>query len=328
MIVVISHPADLHAQRVIERLTAWGCETFLFDLADLPADLTLTIDFAQPTAPRPILVHSREGEIDLSRATAAWWRRPQFARLGQIASDDARGFAYGEWHEALHGLYSLLDCPWMNPPQADERASHKALQLQVASSLGMRVPDTLMTSDPGRARAFIERHGPEMTVYKIFAATAQVWRETRVVGEAEFALLETVRLSPVIFQERIPAVADIRVTIVGDQIYPMSIDSRHTGYDVDFRLNMADARTSATEIPDELTAALLGLMERLGIVYGAADFRLTPEGEYVFLEINPAGEFLFVEYGAGHPITDAVAGWLAAPPRRAATPGLAAPPDP
>jgi hypothetical protein len=44
-------------------------------------------------------------------------------------------------------------------------------------------------------------------------------------------------------------------------------------------------------------------MAELGIVYGAADFRLTPEGEYVFLEINPAGEFLFVEQGAGHPIT-------------------------
>ena len=216
-------------------------------------------------------------------------------------------------HEALHGVYALLDCPWMNPPQADERASHKALQLRVASELGMRVPDTLMTSDPGAGLAFIERHGIGGTIHKIFAATHQVWRETRLVRVEDVALLESVRLAPVIFQERIPAVADVRVTVVGDDVFPMAIDTRHTGYDVDFGVNMERAPTSALALPEDVVDFLHRLMAELGIVYGAADFRLTPEGEYVFLEINPAREFLFVEQGAGHPITDAVAGWLAEP---------------
>jgi len=103
------------------------------------------------------------------------------------------------------------------------------------------------------------------------------------------------------------------VTVVGDDVFPMAIDTRHTGYDVDFRVNMERAHTSALTLPEDVVDFLHRLMAELGIVYGAADFRLTPEGEYVFLEINPAGEFLFVEQGAGHPITDAVAGWLAEP---------------
>jgi glutathione synthase/RimK-type ligase-like ATP-grasp enzyme len=93
----------------------------------------------------------------------------------------------------------------------------------------MRVPDTLMTSDPGAALAFIERHGIGGTIHKIFAATHQVWRETRLVRVEDVALLESVRLAPVIFQERIPAVADVRVTVVGDDVFPMAIDTRHTG---------------------------------------------------------------------------------------------------
>jgi hypothetical protein len=52
------------------------------------------------------------------------------------------------------------------------------------------------------------------------------------------------------------------------------------------------------------------LMKRLGLLYGAVDLRLTPEGEYVFLEINPAGEWRFVEERTHQPITAAMATFL------------------
>jgi glutathione synthase/RimK-type ligase-like ATP-grasp enzyme len=313
MIVVISHPADLHATRVMERLASWGRPAFLFDVADFPRDATLTLDYARPGAPVATVVHRAAGAVELTAATAVWWRRPQFVRLDDITEADARGFAHGEWHEALHGLHHLLECPWMNPPQADEAASRKAHQLLVASRLGLRVPDTMMTSDAAQARAFVERHGVGRTIYKIFAATHQVWRETRLVSAADLAHLDDLSLAPVIFQEYVPAVADLRVTVVGDDMFAMAIDSRGTSYEVDFRVSLAEATTSAVALPDAIASLLRELMKAFGIVYGAIDLRLTPDGEYVFLEVNPAGEFLFCEAGTGLPITDAVAGWLSAP---------------
>ena len=45
----------------------------------------------------------------------------------------------------------------------------------------------------------------------------------------------------------------------------------------------------------------------LELVYSAADLHRTPEGDYVFLEVNPAGEWRFVEERTGQPITRAVA---------------------
>src|SRR5690606_11389771 len=44
VIVVISHPGDLHAERVIASLRARGREVLLLDLADLPHRATLSID--------------------------------------------------------------------------------------------------------------------------------------------------------------------------------------------------------------------------------------------------------------------------------------------
>jgi hypothetical protein len=115
----------------------------------------------------------------------------------------------------------------------------------------------------------------------------------------------------VIFQELVPAVADVRITVVGARVFAMSIDSRGTSYDVDFRVDLQRARTGPLDLPTPVLDSVRALMDELGLVYGAIDMRLTPAGEFVFLEINPAGEFLFSEHGSGHPITDAVADWLA-----------------
>jgi glutathione synthase/RimK-type ligase-like ATP-grasp enzyme len=47
-------------------------------------------------------------------------------------------------------------------------------------------------------------------------------------------------------------------------------------------------------------------VERLGLCYGAIDMVLTPDGRYVFLEINPNGQYLWIEEAAGLPISDAI----------------------
>jgi glutathione synthase/RimK-type ligase-like ATP-grasp enzyme len=61
-------------------------------------------------------------------------------------------------------------------------------------------------------------------------------------------------------------------------------------------------------------------MRRLGLEYGAIDLRLTPDGDYVFFEVNPGGQFLFVEHACGLPISAALAAHLARG-RRGATAG-------
>jgi hypothetical protein len=52
-------------------------------------------------------------------------------------------------------------------------------------------------------------------------------------------------------------------------------------------------------------------MRRLGVVYGAINMQLTPDGRYIFLEINPPGEWLFIEERTGQPISEAVSEVLA-----------------
>lgn len=52
-------------------------------------------------------------------------------------------------------------------------------------------------------------------------------------------------------------------------------------------------------------------MATLGLVFGTIDLKITHDGEYVFLEVNPQGQFLYVENLTGLPITLALARLLA-----------------
>ena len=313
MIVVVSYPDDPHAERVIGLLRQRGKDVLLLNVADLPHKATLTVDYGGCCQPRLDYRVGDADAIDLSTATAVWWRRPQVANVAGVSDPDALVFAAGEWHEAISGVWQLMEARWVNPPAADDAASHKAYQLRIAAELGLKVPQTLMTSDPDRARAFIETHGVGKTIFKTFSCTHQVWRETRPVRAEELQNLDALRLAPVIFQEYIPADADLRVTIVGDQVFAAAIHSAETEYPFDFRMVLGQAKVEAVELPAPVREKLLRFMRRLGLVYGAIDLRRTPSGDHVFLEVNTAGEFLFVEERAGLPVSSALADWLATP---------------
>jgi glutathione synthase/RimK-type ligase-like ATP-grasp enzyme len=101
------------------------------------------------------------------------------------------------------------------------------------------------------------------------------------------------------------------VTIIGDEVFAAAVDVRDLDYDVDVRLNI-NAKHVAHALPDDIADKLRAMMRRLGLVYGAIDLRLTADGRYIFLEINPAGQFLYVEQQTGQPITAALAARLAA----------------
>ena len=72
-------------------------------------------------------------------------------------------------------------------------------------------------------------------------------------------------------------------------MHAAAIHSQETGYPLDFRMDVLNTRMTPIDVPARVRAGLMRLMRELRLVYGAADFRVTPDGDWVFLEINPAG---------------------------------------
>ncbi len=146
-------------------------------------------------------------------------------------------------------------------------------------------------------------------IRKAFRNIPQAPRATLRVGADELRQLDAVRFAPVIFQEYIPLALDLRVTVIDGEIFTTGFRSTPE-YEVDYRGGIGSAEVAPYALPDEVGQKLLEMMRRMELRFGAADFRLTPEGEHVFFEINPAGEYLFCVDRTGQPIPEAIAATL------------------
>jgi glutathione synthase/RimK-type ligase-like ATP-grasp enzyme len=211
--------------------------------------------------------------------------------------------------------YLHESCFVVNPMDREERANDKALQLRVALSLGFRIPETLITNAPEEARAFCARF-PEaifktVNRSKVEGEEEVRWISTEVLTPDDLAALGGLRHCPGIFQRRIPKRCDLRVTVVGEAVFPVEIHSQgHAETAVDFRLAWSqgiELPHRVHELPDSVAAQCLALARRLGLVYCALDLVITPGGEYVFLEVNPSGQFGWIEHATGLPITRSLA---------------------
>ncbi len=309
-ILILAPDSDTHTQSVIGHLRAAGSDAVVCDLAEFPQRSRLDVHYAGRSRSFGLSVQGRR--LDLSEVSAAWWRRPQPpSPSDSIASQRHRLFASNECQEALSGLWHAMDAFWINDPARDHVAHRKVNQLRVSQDVGLTIPETLITNDPEEAGRFAERRGPGRVVFKAFSAFEDEWRETRLLGDEELEKIENVAHAPVIFQEYVEAEYDVRLTVVGDQMFAAAIHASETSYPIDCRMDIANAKIEAIDLPAPLRRRVLAFMNRMGLVYGAIDFRRrASDGEFVFLEINPAGQWLFIEERTQQPISRALANLL------------------
>jgi glutathione synthase/RimK-type ligase-like ATP-grasp enzyme len=321
MILLISYPKNSHTYRqtqiLARELARLGRQdVYIVDLSAFPMrmSLSMSMSYASSGENRYRLQLADGSQIPMEEVRAIWWHhflpfaeRFEYPDALQPAH---RRFAIKEAETALRGLWLTSDALWINDVQREEAASHKPWQLALAQDVGLSIPDTLITNNPEEARQYWAKYPGEI-IYKAFHSTDSHCRlETRLLKSEEEALAASIQLTPVIFQRYIPARHDLRITIVGDRIFAAEIHTQQAKYQVDVRMDPHIPCFPHT-LPADLEQKLLTFMKRLGLEYGAIDMRLTPDGEYVFLEINPSGYYSYIEEATGQPITRTLAEKLA-----------------
>lgn len=254
--------------------------------------------------------------VDLDQVGSIWCRGVQALGFPADFSGADRRFAEAESERALTALCTIAEVVWINHPHRHIRANSKPAQLAIARRLGLDVPTTIITNDPEKVRAFVAQSGGKV-VYK--ALTQSLDTEpgktlfTSLLTPQALKNLNLIRATPGVFQQLVPKAYELRVTVVGRRIFSAKIDSqsrpetkidwRHLPFEVDETITL----------PTEIETKLHAFMNHFGLVYGAFDFIVTPDGRHVFLEVNPAGHYMWIEAKLGLPITRALADALSDP---------------
>lgn len=101
------------------------------------------------------------GDVNIKNIKSVWYRRPALAFIRQGAPSGFVKFIRDETSASLWSLYTMLDDVfWMNYPLTASRLleHNKFYQLKIASSIGLNVPDTIITNKLTELLSFCDKH--------------------------------------------------------------------------------------------------------------------------------------------------------------------------
>jgi Glutathione synthase/Ribosomal protein S6 modification enzyme (glutaminyl transferase) len=322
-ILILSQTLDAHTFQVCQQLDRLHHPWSLFDPGWFPAQSCITAHYAS------IEQHGWHGtlrgldgkDIALQEIAVIWNRRPgaYAAHLPAVTEPVEKEFVQREAEHGVGGLLRALPVVWINHPDANRRTSYKPLQLAMAQQLGLTIPRTLITSDPEQLAPFYEEcHGD--VIYKLLGHPIYYADETRTLSFSTKTSLVTADMlshahrlkgTAALFQQRIPKACDVRITIMGVHVFAAAIYPGSEAAQIDFRRDYAHLSYTVCQLPQVIEKSLLQMMQLLHLSYAAIDMIMTPDGDFVFIEINQNGQFGFVEIGTGLPLYAAMAHLLA-----------------
>ncbi|MFD6859253.1 MvdC/MvdD family ATP grasp protein [Rhodococcus sp. NPDC060090] len=317
-VLVLTQPGDMHADAVIERLIQRRARYTVFDPGEFPADAALSVSYGRWGLTGRRLLRSGE-HLDLDAVDSIWCRRPNLpAPSHEIGDPIAQECVRDEGGMFSAYMWDSLDCLAVpGKMRAIRYASRKPEQLSLAGVLGLEIPPTLITTDPSEFLDFWDRHGGQI-ITKPFNNPSlgeggrSFVRFSEVPTTLDLAAADAIRFCPVITQAYVPKLVELRVTVVGDRAFAVEINSQRSNHArSDWRkYDSTPGLYAIHSLPDEIAERCIRLVSEFDLNYGALDFVLTPDGRYVFLEINPGGQWLWLEAATGLPIADAVADLL------------------
>jgi hypothetical protein len=304
MLLILTSDKDLTADFLIVELINRHLPYFRLNAEELTrADFTFSL--TKNTVRREVSVGTRT--LDLNEVGAVWYRRAIHPGPIPALSRGEGVFVAGELRHLAMGLVLNPDVTWVNPIASVSVAEHKLYQLQIARQLGFRVPRTLVSRDPLELQRFANANKFGTICKPIFhgmfvdeASAYSVY--TRRVTPKSFDA-DSVKICPVLLQEEIVRSADVRATFIGPQCFVADIKGDSSL--VDWRDPDLPVSYSASSLNHDVQRMCKEMLARLDLKYGAFDFVRTPEGDLVFLEVNPTGEWAWLEDRLGFPMRDA-----------------------
>ncbi len=319
-ILTVTHVEDSWtAKAVHEALLREGAEVLSYEVDRIPAKFRMSVGNDSSGCVSHIEIDGRIVHAD--EITAVWHRRRNNAApvTSVDLPDDMIEGILRESAASFDTAISLLPCFHLDDPAAVERARNRPFQLTVAAELGIDVPRTLTTNNPVEAREFIKSCDGRVVAKMLssFGVRGEDNREKVVMTnriEAEHLnQIESLSICPMTFQEDIPKALELRITVVGYEVFCAAVDSGLLAHgQTDWRRAHDELyrHWQPYDLPKQLRDNILRLLDRLQMNYGAIDVILTPEGRYVFLEVNPVGQFGWVQTSTHMPISNAIAGVL------------------
>ncbi len=255
--------------------------------------------------------------LTLEDIRCIYYRRPE-KPTPYVKSKMEKVIIEEAWHGLYHLLFKAYNNSWLGHPHRDKVASSRVVQLMNAKKIGWKTPPTLISRDAAQIRKFCTSHS-DIAIKPLGEKGATIddlWVPyfTSRVGSEQILKKTDEEISATYnyIQQYIPKQNEWRITVIGEDVFPCIIHSQTTeGSQTDWRkVDFDTVHHEKGIISESFKTELIQYLKSLNLPFGAFDFILTPDNEFVFLECNPNGQWLWIEELTGHKISKSIAKWL------------------
>ncbi|MEN2785037.1 hypothetical protein ACFOKI_14600 [Sphingomonas qilianensis] len=315
-VLIVSESDDLHALLIQDVIKSKGGNCYIIGSDSVHGSELVNYLCVSGAAPQVRLTTTCGTVVDPKEFATLWWRRYKPAQTGlAILGRDEQSLINNDCCAGLRGaLETSFEGRWVSHPSATEAASNKLVQLAAAVRAGFNIPATLVTQSPGALGSFADAF--DKIIYKPVAGTRGPLVFTRFL-DLKCIPEEIIRSAPTIYQEFVPGTRHIRLNAFGAVSHASIIETKQ----LDWRPNL-DVPIKPWAVDDTLQALVDGVLRELSLAMGIFDVKITPDDEYVFLEVNPQGQFLFLEAATGERLADHMANFLLGDDHRNRTVGI------
>ena len=307
MILILSNKWDLTVDFVVRELQRREHSFLRLNTEDLVSQkATITLPDLH------IFVSKHQKIYDLTKEVRVIWnRRPgkpyDDIPLEKRPSLAVQRFVNDQWYSWLEALQLLPDVTWINHPHVNDAMESKVRQLWLASKIGFRIPITLVSNDADKIRDHLENFSDRMVTKALYSPLIEEKEQDYFVFTNEISAIdadddERIRLSPCVFQEAMLPKTDYRVTVIGEGVLTVRIESEDgSPVALDWRTQKEGLKFIPCDLPSDIKDLCHMYVKNNGLMFGAIDL-IEHNDVFVFLEINPNGEWGWLQKPTGLPI--------------------------
>jgi len=264
--------------------------------------------------------------VDLKDVKSYWFRRGRF-NLSEMVPDK------GNMSESVkEGIYSHLINEELKTiekyivyvlEQKKKLGSYytgnanKLKSLKIALEVGLTIPDTIVSTTKNILSDFFDKKNGIISkgvqdIMSFISSDKSFCYKTEEVTKDDIDEMNRF-FFPSLLQSNIEKLYELRVFYMNGEFYSMAIFSQADEQTkVDFRNYNREKpnRNVPYKLPPDIENKLDLFMKKMNLDTGSIDIIVTPELEYVFLEVNPVGQYGMTSIPCNYHLDERIAKYL------------------
>ena len=300
MIVIVSQEYDCSTNDVMDWLIAWRKDIVRINETDTINSIYSKINDNEYS----LYIRCGEKEFCLSKVDFFWFRRSGFVFDVSFLSNVNASFASHIEEHLLDEcktmkefiVYLLENKPFLG--NYHQGNANKLISLFIAKQVGLKIPNTIISSSKNDLSKFYEEHKSCITksIQDVLCFFINEYRFFTTTSIVESKDIENMNKSffPSLLQNNLCKRYELRIFYLKGKCYSMAIFSQENQQTaLDFRNYSTDKpnRYVPYLLPKHIEEQLDLFMKKMNLDTGSIDMIVTPDFDYVFLEVNPVGQY-------------------------------------